>query len=332
MKRDTVLGIGIIVGVVAVLVVGWQLIGDDSLPEASGREGDACEATGPVGLVGVDADTGAERWTNVVGGDLANLWTPGPDGDVTSGDSDEVFAIGEGQRVRRVDAANGAVAECTSIDGLAPEEVGRPVPVDATGALARDRTTSAVEVVEADGTSRWVRDGRVLVAASAGGVATQTNLEYREGPPRLALEVLDPATGELRWAKDVPGLSGVATSTHLLVVDQFGGTEGDLVGPPNQVARITAYDLVDGDEAWHVDAAGTPEVVYADAGLVLIPGFDAGPVLTVVDDATGEVRWRRTLSAPGRGGDETEPAVVVGGAVAGDVIAVAVQSTSPHRD
>lgn len=332
MRRNTKRGLALVGGVVVIALVGWRLLPDDTLPEATGQPGDACEATGPVGLVGLDAASGAERWTNVIGTDLANVWTPGPDGDVTSGDSDVVYAIGEEQRIRRIDPETGSVEGCTRLDELSPEEVGRPLAVDATGAFARDRTATAVEVQEADGTSRWVREGRVLVASSTGGVATTTNLEYEAGPPQLALEVLEPATGELRWAKEVPGLSGVATATHLVILDQFGGTDGELVGPGGQVARITAYDLADGDEAWHVDVGGTPDVPYADAGLVLIPGFNGAPTLTAIDDATGEVRWRRTLSQPGRGGIQTEAGVVTKVAVAGDVVVAAVESQPPHHD
>jgi len=336
LRRSTWIGFGIVIGMAALLAIGWRLLPDDSTPQAKGREGDACRATGPVGLVGLDARTGEERWANVVGHDVANVWTAGPDGDVTSGGSGHVFVIGDSGRVRRVDAGSGAVVACTSIRELASEDIGHPAWVDASGALARDRTTRSVEVVEADGRSRWVEDGRVLVAASAGGIATQTNLGYEAGAPDLAIEVLEPATGAVRWAKAVPGLSGIATATHLVVVDQFGGS-GEVPDPTGPAAtgpgaRITAYDLVDGIEAWHVDVEGTPQAAFADAGLVLVPGFDGAPTLTAVDEATGKLRWTQHLSEPGRGGDATEHGGIDGAAVAGDVVAVAVRSAEPYRD
>lgn len=336
MRRDTWIGFAVVIGLAAVLASVWILRPDDSLPEAAGRKGDACTATGPVGLVGLDAASGEERWTNVVGTDVANVWTPGPDGDVTSGESADVFVIGDEGRVRRVAASSGAVEACTSIRKLSATEIGRPIAVDGSGALARDRTTSAVEVVEADGSSRWVQEGRTLVAASEGGIATQTNLGYEPGPPRLAVEVLDPERGEVRWAKEVGGLSAVATATHLVVVDQFGVDPDSYPASPDdagrQVARVTAYDLADGAEAWHVDVDGTPEVTFADAGLILVPGGDGGPTLTAVDDTTGAVRWTRPLPEPGRGGDDTELGGIDGAAVAGDVVVVAVRSAPPYRD
>lgn len=323
-------------GVVALVIGVVAVRAEEPLPPASSRTGDACRASGPVGLVGLDRVTGDERWTNVVGDDVQNVWTSGPDGDVTSGDSEHVDVIAGDGRVRRVAASTGAVDACSHVSKLAEDEVGRPIPVDAAGAFAREQVVGTVEVVEADGTVRWSRDGRSLVASSTGGVATRTDPEYSEGPPTFDLEVLDPVTGDARWHKDVPGLSAVATPTHLVVVDQFpdGSYPPDPMGSgaAGQQARVTAYDLADGDEAWHVDVAGTPQRSFADAGLILVPGFDGGPRLTAIDDATGKVRWTAALPQPGRGGHDTELGDIDGAAVAGDVVAVAVRSQPPYRD
>lgn len=333
MERGAWLGIGVLA--VALALVAFLLLRDGSSPEAAGREGDACPASGLAGLVGLDLATGEERWTNVVGDGTENLWSPGPDGDVTSGDSEAVYAVEGSGRVRQIAAATGTVESCRPARALSEDELGHAVPVDASGATARDRAAGAVEVIEADGTSRWVCDGRQLLAASVGGVATQTDPGYQDGPPDLAIEVLEPATGELRWAKEVPGLSAVATPTHLVVVDQFPGSSyppepGDM---GKQQARITAYDLVDGREAWHADVAGTPQEAIYDAGLIFVPGVDgAGPRVTAIDDATGAVRWDVPVAQPGRGGEFTEPGDVTGAAVADGVVVVAVLSDQPYRD
>lgn len=333
MKRDAWLGIGAFAVVLA--LVAFLLVRDRPSPEATGREGDACSAAGPAGVVGLDLATGQERWTNVVGDGVENLWSPGPDGDVTSGDSPAVDAVEGSGRVRQIAAATGTVTSCRPARELSEDELGHPVLVDASGATARDRAAGAAEVIEADGASRWVRDGRQLLAASAGGVATQTNTGYQDGPPTLAVEVLEPATGELRWAKEVPGLSAVATSTHLVVVDQFpaGSYPPEPGDVAEQQARITAYDLSDGREAWHAAVAGSPQQTFPDAGLILVPGGDAGgPRVTAIDDATGAVRWDVPVAQPGRGGRFTEDGDVTGAAVADGVVVVAVLSAEPYRD
>lgn len=335
MKRDAWIGFGLFAAVLALVALVVTMTSDEDVPEATGRDGDACRASGPAGVVGLDLATGDERWTNVVGDGTENLWSPGPDGDVTSGDSDSAYAVAGSGRVRQITAATGAVESCRPAEELSEDELGHAVPVDASGATARDRAAGAAEVIEADGTSRWIRDGRQLLAASAGGVATQTNPGYQDGPPTLAIEVLEPATGELRWAKEVPGLSAVATPTHLVVVDQFP----DDAYPPEpgdvgkQQARITAYDLADGSEAWHVDVAGTPQQTFPDAGLILVPGGDSGgPRVTAIEDATGDVKWDVPVAQPGRGGRYTEDGDVTGAAVADGVVVVAVLSDQPYRD
>jgi outer membrane protein assembly factor BamB len=335
-RKQTVLGIGLVVALVAAAVVGWRVLIDDAPPEATGRMTDACRAAGPVGLVGLDLDTGKEKWTNVVGDDVANVWTPGPDGDVSSGDSSHVWVISSTAKVRRLKASTGAVDQCPSIRSMAPNDIGRPARVDESGATARDRIMGVVEVREADETHRWEVEDSYLVGSSRGGVVVRSDMNQsccaNQGLDGT-IRVLEPATGKVRWTRPITGSSATVTASHLVVVGdgQEPGTV-EAPGKPAPTVPITAYDIADGSTVWSTEVSGSPWQAYADAGLVLVPGSNGGPILTVLDEATGTERWTATLPEPGRGGRYTAPGSVVGAAVAGDTVAVAVESEAPYRD
>lgn len=336
MRKNAVLGIGLVVAVAAAAVVGWRLLAEDPVPEAVGRPTDACPATGPAGLVGLDLETGKPRWTNVVGTDVANVWTPGPDGDVSSGDSSHAWVISASAKVRRVKASSGAVDRCPSIRSMAPTDIGRPIRVDETGATARDRVVGVVEVREADGAHRWEAEGSYLVGSSIGGVVVRTVLGQSccaDGGLVGPVRVLNPATGTVRWTEELVGDAATVTATHLVVVGDGhrpGTTAG--VGATPEHTTVAAYDLADGTKSWSIEAPGWSSKAIADAGLVLVPGFDGGPILTAVDEGTGVVRWTASLPEPGRGGTYTEPGTITGAAVAGDTVVVAVESSAPYRD
>lgn len=333
----------IVAGAAAAVVVAGGLVvrsQADHGPVARGRPSDRCRASGGAGLVGLDQRTGHRRWTNVVGDSVSRLWA----GSAAVDGKDHLVVVGEDGSVRSVVARSGAVDRCPVPSKPRPEDLPVPTTVDATGATARDRIAGAVEVIEADGALRWRAQGRHLLGASGGGVVVQTDIDQHAieddccngRAPGLSIEVLDPATGEVRWSKEAPGIEVVVTSTHVVVLDQFD-VATDLPGPTDpgsapEVGRITAYDLVDGREAWHVRLPGVLTDVYATGGTVYVPAGRHGPELVAIDEQTGRRRWRAPLPQPGRGGDATLYGGTSGLATADGVVAVVVQSVPPYRD
>lgn len=330
--RPIVVGLAVVVVLVAG-AIGVRAVLDDG-PTARGRDTDRCRAAGGAGLVGLDARTGRVRWTNVVGESVSRLWA----GSAPVGGKAHVVVVGEDGSVRTVVARTGAVDRCPVPSKPRPEDLPVPSTVDASGANARDRLAGAVEVVEADGSLRWLVDDRHLLGASSGGVVVQSDIDQAAieddcctgRSPAFSIEVRDPLTGDVRWSKEVPGVEVLVTDGHLIVLDQFGGKR-DAPSPLDQgiddlLARTTAFDLADGREAWRVDGS-LGELFGADGTVYL-----AGTSLHAYDERTGKLRWRTLLPQPGRGGAATEPGGATALAVADGVVAVVVQSVPPHRD
>lgn len=337
MRRAVLAGIGAVVVVAAGAVAVWAATADD--PVATGRSGDACTGPGSAGLVGFDEETGAVRWTNVVGDSVSRVWAGSAPVDGTA----HVVVVGEDASVRTVVAATGAVDRCPDASKPRTEDLPVATTVDASGATARDRTAGAVDVVEVDGTRRWLVDGRQLVGASAGGVVVRSDIDRGAiehdccdgSSPSFSLELLDLEDGHVRWSEEVLGIQAVVTDDHVLVLDQFDGaprTSGPSASAPPQRGRVTAYSLVDGREVWHARLPGVLGELYAADGTVYVPNGRGEPTLTAIDEQTGRTRWSAPLPEPGRGGDATEYGGTSGLAVADGVVAVVVQSTEPYRD
>ena len=332
-RRAVLVGIGLVVAaLVGVLVYRSET---DAEPVAVGRSSDACPAEGAAGLVGLDAATGEVRWTNVVGDSVSKVWA----GSAPVDGETHVVVVGEDASVRTVVAKTGAVDRCPDAAKPRPEDLPVPTTIDASGATARDRMAGAVEVVEADGSRRWLADGRELLGASSGGLVVHSDTDPRgieSSPPAFSVEALEPATGAVRWQKDLPGVEAHVTDEHVIVLDQFPGL--DVVpGPhtsmmaPDHV-RVTAYSLADGHEAWHATIPGLAWEFHAVDGTVFVPVVGHGLELLAIDDRTGKRRWQVPLPEPGRGGTATGFYGVPGIAVADGVVVAAVQSTEPQED
>lgn len=333
----------IVAGVAAVaVVVAGGLVVRAQLghgPPAMGRPSDRCRATGGAGLVGLDQRTGRVRWSNVVGESVSRMWA----GSAPVDGKAHLVVVGEDGSARTVVARTGAVDRCPVPSKPRPEDLPVPATVDASGATAVDRVAGAVDVVEADGSRRWRADGRHLVGSSSGGVVVQSDIDQTAieddccngRAPALSIEVLVPASGTIRWSKEVPGVEAVVTPTHLVVLDQFD-VATDLPGPtdpgsPPTMGRITAYSLADGREAWHARLPGVLTEVYASEGTVYVPAGRDRHALIAIDEVTGARRWQAPLPEPGRGGDATLYGGTSGLAVNDGVVAVVVQSVPPHR-
>jgi outer membrane protein assembly factor BamB len=336
MRRRAVLWVGSIATLV-LLVAVVVLIHDRPLPVARGRATDACPARGPGGLVGLDLQSGRVRWTNVVGDDVADLWAPAAAG---SGPA-RAFVLGSDGSVRRVVAATGDVDRCPPAASLRPSDGRVPIPLDRSGAVARHQAEGGgrlgvVEVVGSDGSVRWRARSRTLVGSARGTVVVRSD----EGDdccaetPDLSVEAREPDTGRVRWRRVLRGSSAVVGERHLVVVDQFDGRRlPPRFDDPLPPVRVTAYDLVDGHEAWRVRSDGFASEAFAGGGSVLVPiAVEGSAHLVAYDEASGRRRWTTELPEPGRGGDDTELGAVPEVAVAGRTVLAVVWSTHPYRD
>ncbi len=326
----------------ALLVVGGTgaIVWGDVLgePVAESRADDACAAESPTGIAGLDLETGAVRWTNVIGPEPVGLW-PTRDG----GDGHRVDIRDADGTIRTVDRRTGDVAACRSIDDPDPLPYPEPRAVDDTGALPRLAAPRTVQVVEPDGSVRWSVPDRNLLGGTPTAVVAEVAIPGAccdESSARLAFEGLDPSTGERMWAIEVLGFEGVVTDDHLLVLDQSGGT-GTMPRPTDEDhadrASVVAYSLADGTEAWRVDLDTMIFDLAADDGRVVLSHGaetvrtdDTG--LALVDETTGELVWSVNDVNPGRGGEFTEGGALLGAEVGDGLVVVAIQAQAPYRD
>lgn len=154
-----------------------------------------------------------------------------------------------------------------------------------------------------------VLDARVLSLASgtpmpwtagagAYGSVDGTLLRVDRDGALAAVTAVDGATGGDRWSRDLGDGAAVpiAGSGLLLVVDPADGT-------------VTAVRVSDGGEQWSIDAALDPDpgaiTGSASAGIVLLPITGDASSVSVVDLATGEVRFDLET------GDPADPAIAV---------------------
>ena len=300
------------------------------VPPAHGKRGDACRASGPSGVVGLDVATGTVRWTNVVGSEATGMWTPKSQ---PSGRGAHFLEADGRGRARTISVDTGAVTACRKAGTVPIADLPKTTVVDRSGATALDRAAPATEVLEPGGRVRWRAEGRHLVGSSPGGVVVRTDQpdECCTSTPALSIEVLEPASGHVRWAREIHGLEADVTARHLVVLDQFP----DQVQPPGPGAgaggsRITAYDLATGREAWRVDLREVSAAVYVADDLVVTE--DGAKSLLAIDEAGGKVAWRVDLPNPGRGERATEAPYLQGAARSGDTLGVVLVATVPESD
>jgi|GEM_PF-2551024 len=108
--------------------------------------------------------------------------------------------------------------------------------------------------------------------------------------------------GPLLWSKQVPGMVARLVGRQVIVIDQTGGI-GVFVGL-HVDTRVTAYDLLSGEQLWQTPFPGTPQQVFpVDGGLAVADGSQ----VRLLDRETGATRWTADHGSPGRGGEFSEP-------------------------
>jgi outer membrane protein assembly factor BamB len=190
-------------------------------------------------------------------------------------------------------------------------------------------TTSVIAYSRSDGSRRWtlhrdgspsslaVADGAVLVGDDAGTLsavnaatgATRWSVRFpgalwsgaRVDPasgavvatwhqtPTPAVRVLDLGTGALRWEAPTDRFTA-APSVH-------GGRVVLAVGDGNRHARVEARDLATGEVRWQTPMpASFEEAIEPAVDDHAVAVVDHFGVVSVLDPATGHLRWQRDLA------------------------------------
>jgi hypothetical protein len=110
--------------------------------------------------------------------------------------------------------------------------------------------------------------------------------------------------GPLLWSKGVPGMVARLVGRQILVIDQTGGT--GVLGPSMGMTvdmRVTAYDLITGEQGWQIVLPGTPQQVFPVSGGITVAD---GSEVRLLDPATGATQWTADHGSPGRSGGFSE--------------------------
>jgi outer membrane protein assembly factor BamB len=170
----------------------------------------------------------------------------------------------------------------------------RPMGSDVTSvaiahglALVGDHEGSLTAFDERTGTVRWSvhYDGR-LWAAPRVDAATAAVVATWHWSPEPAVRVLDLETGVLRWQAPTAGYTAAPSVARGLVIVAIG--EG------GSAARVDGHDLATGALRWSTPMPGSFEEAIepaADAHDVAVVDHDG--VVTLLDRATGAVRWQQ---------------------------------------
>jgi outer membrane protein assembly factor BamB len=304
-------------------------------PAVSGTTVAAVQLDGTV--LGLDADTGAERWRSELGIGIspsaAAIFAPptADAGDILVGNQRHLAAISaaEGAMVWTVDPVpDGRDSEALSAvaigDGAAVGVFNRALG----GVGAWDRTT---------GTERWRFTGELTTAINASPVIADGLVYVVNGVDEVF--ALDLATGAKRWQikLDPAGFAwGNATVGTPAIANR-------VLVVPTLYRDLVALDATSGFELWRY--AGTPSPLrsthYRGAGEA---GFEASPVitgdlvwaadtagqLTALDLHTGAVLWKTQLGTPVLGGLAVSGAWLVAASYDGSVRAFVTTPTEPR--
>lgn len=282
--------------------------------------GDACGLGHPPGaVVALDGETGAVRWSRLVGD--ARGWRP------------TGLALADGTLA--------VVGESGIVQGLATRDgASRWCARGKVVSSADDRlfTIHGDEIVELDtgtGTRATVAPEVLprLLEQAAGPIAVRTSTgEF----PQQALIVTasDRATNRDLWTRNLPGYAAVTTDDLVILNDQTDGTfEMDEWGASqDDQYRVTAYDITTGDQAWSVPLAPFGALFLAEDRLYAKAWSD--DTLRSLDAHTGRVRWKVELDNPGRTSTYSERGdltAVAADPASGDVFVLLV-SEKPYRD
>jgi outer membrane protein assembly factor BamB len=345
--------------VVVVAIVGVASVvtgcGSDSVDATDRPAYDDCASStnGPASIVGIDPETGDQRWHRLAGSRGSAL------------DVDGVLVAAGGEGYAGYDPATGQALWCLPAgDGVGPGRVSdQPMVVDdlfvrTTGGRAEgvDAHTGEVRwstpVPSGQGANIEVHGGEVVVLGERVGT-----WPYPEDMRQVVLARLDGRTGEpVEGLSDEAWLLQRTADTTLVILDSFStfvvsdpdGTErwrsttplthgvvldDDLVlvaSLGDRGARIQALSSVDGTTVWEdPDVNGIRMFVVGDT--VYVGGRES---LVALDRATGATRFEASYETLGRGGRFSEPGYFDGLASSPDGTALAgvLLATEPHRD
>lgn len=138
--------------------------------------------------------------------------------------------------------------------------------------------------------------------------------------------------GPLLWSKEVPGMVARLAGQQIFVIDQTGGT--GIFGPSVSMrvdTRVTAYDLLTGEQQWQVAVPGTPQQVFPVVGGIVVADTTE---VRLLDPETGSTKWTVDHRSPGQGDQFSEPGSYrdfVGG---GDSVPIVgrIVAEEPYRD
>ncbi len=226
-------------------------------------------------LIGLDADTGVESWSQPAAG--------------------AAFAVVESDLVLAVDGATLRAREVVS----GAEVWSRESPTDASnvfldgagdGLVVVSDTDGAVSGLElASGDERWnvTFPGRSVLAALDDG---RVFLEIADGISEERAVRIDAQSGDELWDVDLPGPAAFVDADEEIVVYQVLGESGE-------APRSIAFDVGTGFERWSETIPG-----QVDAAAVAIVGsvvvVDAPGRIFGLDAETGERLWRESVGGP----------------------------------
>ena len=238
------------------------------------------------------AGDGSRRWDTEVGGALNPFIEPAVD--------TRSVLVSAGDRFVLLDRANGGVLWEAPAGG------------DATGvalvASGRDATVAVTEVGRGEltgrdastGALRWTvaREGR-LDTHPAGDATTATVVAVWQAAGVATVRAIDVASGAPRWEQRVEALAASpVVAGHVVVIAAGDGDYG---------ASVRALRLADGALRWRTPVPGSFEPdqvpgVDTTRGHAVVGVQDHLGNVSLLDLATGVVRWRVDTRVPALGG------------------------------
>jgi outer membrane protein assembly factor BamB len=261
--------------------------------------------------IGVDAGTGEIRWCADFGDIAADPHSVIP-GFATIGD---VAATTVSGAVVAIDVHTGRELWRTPID---PVEGARVVADDGRFAVGGASVVVATTADPSTGSlpPPTVTMGPLLDPATG---ATTNDAGKAEGRDSITLDVDQPylagrqlmevrvsLNGTVQWEHQLPGFAAELHEDAVIVIDQTGGSGvvAEAHAGVTVDTRVTAYDLVTGEQRWQLALPGTPHRSIQAGRLVIVP---VGTEMFAIDRASGAIAWRVDHGSPGRGGRYSEP-------------------------
>lgn len=317
--RTVVPVIAVLVGLTGVGVWRWTNDPDRRLGPDPTVDGVECGlGLAPASILSLDGETGALRWSRLVGAGDA----PGPNELALAAGT--VAVSTEGGVVQGLTVNEGTHRWCAEGE-IVSGSGDRLFTVRDDAVVELDADSGAMEPVAPDVLP-------TLLERQAGPMAVRGESLAYPGQG-LTITASDRATGEDLWSREVPGYQFVATHDLVIVNDQTNGTF-TMSSAPGDLAdhfTVSAYDLATGEDAWSIQVPRFGELFLAGEH-ILLKGWDDGEV-RALDAETGRVLWAVEHDHPGRTGRYSEPGELTAVATdsrTGDLFVLLV-SSRPYR-